>query len=202
MGRLTSFILNEGLKSRHVLALHNFNELFKHDVIVDIKAELVARWTATVKRLGLKVPKDVVQDAVLRGVEKPMTKPIVGSAVHKLIVNGEHHKPREVSPTVKIPLLMAVEQRELLLVALLEDAQAAFQNLLTAYPAAFLRPSKTNELRSDFKIERSKITVRLCIASKDGHVEHSNCLLYVSIEHGKPNSKTRPFDVVYLGVPV
>ncbi len=108
---------------------------------------------------------------------------------------------REVSPVVKVPLIVPSEQRDILRTRLFSDAQAAFQALIADYPEAFLRPSPTNPDRTDFVIRHDKASVRLCMASKDSGIEHEATLFFVTVEHGKPTSKLRPYDLVYLAAP-
>lgn len=199
MANFSSHLISEALKSKHVLTLHRFNELFKDQVTVDVRAALVKRWRAGIKALGLVVPEQAAKEERIRS-EKAVIEITLSDRPLKLAASTELGRMAEVAPSVKVPYLHSKEERNLVRKRLFDEAEAAFKSVIKTWREAFQHEKANGQLGTDFKIRRDERSVRLLLSSKDGDVEHETPIFYVSIEHGKLGSKLRSYDLIYLGV--
>lgn len=199
MSSFSSHLLVEALRAKHVLTLHRFNELFKDQVTVDVRAALIKRWQAGIKALGLEVPEQAKREERLRS-EKAVIEITLNDRPIKLGSSTELGRAAEVSPSVKVPYLHSKEERNLVKRRLFDDAEATFKVIIKGWRSAFMHERGDGQLATDFKVRRDERSVRLLLSSKDGDVEHETTIFYVSIEHGKLGSKLRSYDTVYLGV--
>lgn len=199
MGKLTSYLLAESLRTRHVLSLHKFNELFKDQVTLDIRASLVKKWAAELTKLDIKVPAQAKREARLTN-EKAVTDITLVARPMKLAGSSELGRSLEVSPAVKVPYLLSQEERNLVKKRLFDAGEATFKKIIKSWKEAFMRERQDGSLKTDFIIRRDERSVRLLLSSKVEGVEHETPLFYIAIEHGKLNSKVRAHDLVYLGV--
>lgn len=200
MSKLSTFILDENLKARHVLSLHRFNELFKDQVTLDIRAELVKRWEVELKKLGIKVSAQVKREARIAN-EKVVTDITLIPRPIKLVGSSELGRSLEVSPSVKIPYLLTQEERDITKKCLFDTSELVFKRMIKTWKEAFMRERADGTLKTDFIIRRDgSRSLRLLLSSKIEGVEHETPLFYISIEHGKLSSKVRSYDLVYLGV--
>ena len=197
--KLSSFILIENLKAKHVLSLHRFKDLFKDQVTLDIRSDLFKRWDSVVTQLGIKVPSTTKREARLK-YEKAVTEITLLSRPSKLYSSTELGRTSEVSPAIKIPHLLSKEERNLIVKQLFDASEEAFKHVIATWKEAFMRERFDGTWVTDFVIRRDERSIRLLLSSKHDGVEHETPLFYVSIEHGKAGSKTRAYDMVYLGV--
>lgn len=197
--KLSSFILSENLKAKHVLSLHRFKELFKDQVTLDLRSNLFKLWDSIVTKLDVKVPPATKREARLK-YEKAVTEVTLLSRPTKLYSSTELGRTSEVSPAVKIPHLLSREERNLIIKRLFDESESAFKHTVATWKEAFMRERFDGTWVTDFVIRRDERSIRLLLSSKNNGVEHETPLFYVSIEHGKAGSKTRAYDMVYLGV--
>jgi hypothetical protein len=197
--KLSSFILAENLKNKHVLSLHKFKTMFKDQVTLDVRADLVKRWDSVITKLDIKVPLALKREARLK-YEKAITDVTLFARPTKLYSASELGRTSEVSPAVKVPHLLSKEERNLILKQLFDASEEAFKHVIATWRDAFMRERADGTWVTDFIIRRDERSIRLLLSSKHNGVEHETPLFYVSIEHGKAGSKTRAYDMVYLGV--
>lgn len=199
MSNLASFILSESLKTRSVLALHRFDTLFKHQVTKDLQQQLYAAWRSTARSLKLKVDQQTAEDATFKN-PKALTGIIVTASATKLHSSSETGHVKLVSPVVKLPLLLSDSDRAIAQDAFLEAAAEQFKNVIATFSEVFTHELKSGQAASDFKVSRSKRSVRLYLSAEEKGVEHETVLYHVSVEHGKINSKVRDHDIIYLSI--
>lgn len=197
--KLSSFILSENLKTRHVLSLHRFKDLFRDQVTLDVRADLSKRWGSVITKSEAKVSQAVKREARLK-YEKAVTEVTLFSRPTKLYTSSELGRVSEVSPAVKVPHLLSREERNLIIKQLFDVSAEAFKHVIDTWKEAFMRERFDGSWVTDFKIRRDERSVRLLLSSKAENIEHETPIFYVSIEHGKAGSKTRAYDMVYLGV--
>ena len=197
--KLSSFILSENLKNKHVLALHKFKSLFKDQVTLDVRADLSKRWDSVIAKLDAKVPAKEKREARLK-YEKAVTDVTLFTRPTKLYSSSELGRVTEVSPAVKVPHLLSKEERNLISKQLFDAGEEAFKAAISMWRDVFQRERFDGTWVTDFIIRRDERSVRLLLSSKHTGVEHETPLFYVSIEHGKAGSKTRAYDMVYFGV--
>lgn len=197
--KLSSFILSETLKNKHVLSLHKFKELFKDQVTLDVRSNLLKRWDTVISKLEVKVPPAVKREARLK-YEKAVTEVTLFSRPTKLYSASELGRTTEVSPAVKVPHLLSKEERNLIVKQLFAAGEETFKHVIDTWKEAFQRERADGTWVTDFKVRKDERSVRLLLSSKSEGVEHETPLFYVSIEHGKAGSKTRAYDMIYLGV--
>lgn len=197
MSKLSAFILTERLNDKQVIALHRFNELFKAQVTVDITDVLVATWTKAIKQLP-KVKASTAEDAKLQN-PKVLTDVTVVEKPLKLLAASELGRSTEVSPAVKVPLLLSRAERTVVTNKLFDIAQETFNKTLRDWSEAFMF-ERSGRLATEFKVRRDSRAVRLSLVTSTDNVEHETIVYYVTVEHGKATSKARSYDLVYLNV--
>jgi uncharacterized protein YbcI len=190
----STFVLKEGLKNSQILTLHKFNELYRDQVMLDLRENLSKAWKAVLKTAKASLNKAEAEEALLRN-DKAVTQ-----AVLNLTPVKSHYGSKPVSPSVSIPLILPEERRNLLEKALLNAAEAELSSLITTWSEAFMfeRPSG---MKTHFKIKRDTTSVRLVLAGTTEGITHEAVICFVGIEHGKANTKTKAFDLVCLATP-
>lgn len=199
MSNLASFILSEGLKTRSVLALHRFDTLFKHQVTKDLQQQLYAAWKATARGLKLRVDQQAAEDATFKN-PKALTEIIVTAAPTKLHSSTETGRVKQVSPAVKLPLLLSDADRAIAQDAFFDAAAEQLKKVIATFSEVFTHELKSGQAATDFKVARSQHAVRLCLSAAEKGVEHETVLYHVAIEHGKINSKVRDHDTIFLSI--
>jgi hypothetical protein len=187
------FVLAESLKSKQILALHKFNELYKDQVMLDLRESLGNAWKAVLKTAKANLSKDEALEA-LASNEKALVK-----AELSLIPVKSHYGSKLVSPSVSIPLLLPEERRNLLEKSLLNAAETELIELIRVWSDAFMFERSNGELKTDFKVKRDAQSVRLIIGNSAS--PHEVVICYVTVEHGKPNTKLKAYDLVCLCMP-
>jgi len=189
---LSHFILDEGLKSKQVLTLHRFNELYRDQVMLDLHDRLIKIWAKIVKGEHARLTKDEAEEALLKN-DLALISCVLSHGPIKAHIGNQ-----TVSPSVKIPLTLPVGKRNLLEKTFLDETETCFLLLLSHWAEAFMFERNSGKLASDFKVKRNDQSVRIVIAGGDGLVTHESTICYVSIERGKSNTKTKAYDLVCL----
>ncbi len=184
--------MNEGLKSKQVLTLHRFNELYRDQVLTDLRERLIKSWAGEVKVKHARLSKAEADDALLQNPDARTETELKTSPIKP------HIGTQQVSPAVIIPLTLPEEARRLLEKSLLDATETVMTQLLAHWAEAFMGERKTDKLHTDFKVKRNDHSVRLVIAADDGTVTHEATICYVTVERGKPNTKTKAYDLVCL----
>jgi hypothetical protein len=198
MSKLSAFLLTEQLSDKQVIALHRFNELFKAQITVDVTDALVASWTKAIKQLP-KVKPAAAEEAILQN-PKVLTDVTVVEKPVKLLAASELGRSTEVSPAVKLPLLLSRAERTVVINKLFDIAQDVFNKIIHDWSEAFMF-ERSGRLATEFRVRRDARSVRLSLVTSSNSVEHETVVYYVAVEHGKATSKARTFDLVYMGVP-
>lgn len=199
MSSLASFIIAEGLKTRSVLALHRFDTVFKHQVTKDLQRDLYAAWKVTARSLKLKVDPRAAEDAAFKN-PKALTAIAVSDRPVKLHASAETGRVRQVSPSVKLPLLLSDADLALAREAFLDMAIEQLNAVISTWSEVFTHELKSGQAITDFQVKRDGRSARLCLTSTDKGVEHETVLYHISIEHGKIGSKVRDHDTIFLSV--
>lgn len=199
MSSLASFIIAEGLKTRSVLALHRFDTLFKHQVTKDLQQNIYAAWKAKARSLKLKVDPRAAEDATFKN-PKALIAITVSDRPVKLHASAETGRVRQVSPTVKLPLLLSEPDLALAREAFLDVAVEQLNDVISTWSEVFTHELKSGQAATDFQVKRDSRSARLCLTSTDKGVEHETVLYHISIEHGKIGSKVRDHDTIFLSV--
>ena len=199
MSSLASFIIAEGLKTRSVLALYRFDTLFKHQVTKDLQRGLYAAWKATARSLRLKVDPRAAEDATFKN-PKALVSIAVNDRPVKLHSSAETGRARQVSPSVKLPLLLSDADLALAREAFLDTAVEQLNAVISTWTEVFVHELKGGQASTDFHVKRDGRSARLCLTSTDKSIEHETVLYHISIEHGKIGSKVRDHDTIFLSV--
>lgn len=199
MSSLASFIIAEGLKTRSVLALHRFDTVFKHQVTKDLQRDLYAAWKAAARTLKVKVDPRAAEDAVFKN-PKALTTISVSDRPVKLHASAETGRVRQVSPSVKLPLLLSDADLALAREAFLDAAVEQLNAVTVTWSEVFTHELKSGQASTDFQVKRDSRSARLCLTSTDKGIEHEIVLYHISIEHGKIGSKVRDHDTIFLSV--
>lgn len=197
MSGLATFIITEGLKARSVLALHRFDNV-KHHVTKDLQRELLRAWKQATRSLKLSVDKAQAEDAVFKN-PKALTDIAVSDVSTKLYTTAETGRVKQVSPTVKLPLLLSDADRAVAREKLFDAAADTFKTVIDTWSEVFIH-EKSGQARTDFCVKRDARSVRLCLTALEKGVEHETLLYHITIEHGKIGSKVRDHDTIFLSV--
>ena len=136
MSKLSAFLLTERLSDKQVIALHRFNELFKAQITVDVTDALVASWTKAIKQLP-RVKPAAAEEAILQN-PKVLTDVTVVERPVKLLAASELGRSTEVSPAVKLPLLLSRAERTIAINKLFDIAQDVFNKIIHDWSEAFM----------------------------------------------------------------
>lgn len=151
------------------------------------------------KNLKLKVDPQAAEDARFKN-PKALTEVTVTVAPVKLHSSTEHGLVKQVSPTVKLPLLLSDADRSIAQDAFLEAAAEQLKKVISTFSEVFVHELKSGQATTDFKVTKSNNSVRLCLSALEKGVEHETVLYHVAIEHGKINSKVRDHDTIFLSI--
>jgi hypothetical protein len=195
----STFIITEKLKTRSLVALHGYDERYKHDIIKDLSQRLLDAWKDVIRIHKPKASKEAIEDAVFRSTRACTSVEIIAKPV-KLYAAVEHGRTQLVSPSVNIPLILAEHDRQLIRRAILVASAEVFTELKTHWHAIFMHETPAGRLVSDFSITQDNHAVMLHLSYKEDDVIHRVSLFHVTIENGKPGSKVRDHDIAYLSI--
>lgn len=192
----SAFVLLEGLKNKQVLTLHRFNEFYRDQVMLDLHDRLIKAWAVEVKSAKAKLSKAETDEALLHN-PNAMTATVLNRGPVK-----SHYGTKRVSPSVSIPLALPQERRNLLEKRLFDVTEECLTQLIDHWVEAFTYERPSGTMGSDFRIKRDERTVRLVIsASGSKPITHEAVICYVTVERGKPNTKSKAYDLVCLCAP-
>jgi hypothetical protein len=194
---LKNFIIQEALKSEHAERFILFQERYNTQVLLDLKKALEKIWERDVNSLSKKhkLPEEDLELALLQNPKST----VMLKAEHKdeKLVSSRHRETIEVSPSVKIPLLYKREERDLMTKQFLDAAEVAIKQVADDWREIF-RVEKKGRAVPWFKITREKDEIRFQLALTEGEHEMYKTLYAIRIEYGKPGSRLKDFDRIYL----
>jgi hypothetical protein len=170
---------------------------YNSEVFLDLKKHLETAWSKALSQLVRSYPPkpNAVQDAKLRNPEA--TDALTLSDTPEKITTSRASKPLEVAPSFKIPLVYSADERAHLLKKVLEMAKASLIKTADSWREIFKYEEK-NQLKSWFKIDESDNELRFQLMVSSGATEAYKTLYTIRVEYGKPGTKTRDFDRIYL----
>jgi len=194
---LQNFIIQEELRAEHAERFLLYQERYNTQVLLDLKKALEKEWTREVNSLAKKhkIADDDIEFTLLQN-PKSSVKLSVEPKDEK-VVSSRHRETIEVSPSVKIPLLYKREERDLIIKSILDSAETAIKHVTEEWREIF-RVEKKGRATPWFKIIRDKDEIRFQLALTDGNNEMYKTLYAVRSEYGKPGSKLKDFDRIYL----
>jgi hypothetical protein len=194
---LKNFIIQEELRSEHAERFLLFKERYNTQVLLDLKKALEKDWTKVASSFtkSHKIAADDLEYALL---QNPKTTGAVSvEDKDEKLVTSRHRETTEVSPSIKIPMLYKREERDLMIKSALDTAEDVIKHITNQWKEIF-RVEKKGRATPWFKVTRDHDEIRLQLALSDGANEMYKTLYAVRLEYGKPGSKTRDFDRVYL----
>ena len=196
-GFLKSFIIQEDLRVEHAERFLLYKERYHHEVIVDLKKSLEKAWEHDASALSRahKIKDDDLQYALLQN--PAATVKITIESKSEKFNTSRHRETIEVSPSAKVPLLYSKEERDLIIKTLIKSSEAVMKDITDRWSEIF-KVEKKGRATPWFKITHDHDEVRLQLVLSAGKSEMYKTLYAVRIEFGKPNSKTKDFDRVYL----
>ena len=193
---LKNFIISEENSVNHADRYLRFIERYSSLVLIDLKKQLTLEWEAAIKTLTHRHPTDAskVQDVQLRNPNACVALELVTSS--EKLVTARSRTPIEVQPSVKIPLIYSIDERQLLTRALLTVAKEAMTDVVVKWREAFNYEHK-GKIQPWFKIIQDVDELRLQLSTSSNAHEDYKTLYAVRTEFGKP-SKLKDFDRIYL----
>jgi len=199
MSSLKSFIVQEELKVNHAERFLKYLSHYHTDVLLDITRSLRKAWEIEVAKLIKKYPpnSDAVQDAQLKNGEALIT--LTASSRSEKIITSRSATPVNVSPSVKIPFVYSDIERLAITKQLLSVAENSLEKITRDWREIF-NHEKKGQLAPSFRIARDSDEIRfqLRVQSEGSTEEFYKTLYVIRLEYGKPTSKLRPFDRLYL----
>lgn len=192
-----SFIIQEDLRAEHAERFILYQERYNTEVFLDLKKWLESDWTKEVNSLSKKhkITAEEIQSAQLQNENATIALTVVSS--DEKITSPRHREPVQVSPSVKIPFLYKKEERDLITKDILDKAELVIGDVTHQWREIF-RVEKKGRATPWFKVVRDKDEIRFQLALSDGGQEMYKTLYAIRVEYGKPGSKTRDFDRIYL----
>jgi hypothetical protein len=194
---LKSFIIQESLKAEHAERFILYVDRYHAQVFLDLRKLLEDAWKSQVSKLSKqhKVPADVKEDYLLRNPSATLELSVESKP--EKIITSRLRETAEVSPSVKIPLALSAEARDLILKTLLKDSEDIFKELTYRWSEIF-KVERKGKAVPWFKIVQDHDEVRLQLSLSSEDQEVYKTLYSVRIEYGKKGSKLKDFDRVYL----
>lgn len=197
---LQTFIIQENLRLEYAERLNIFQERYNHQVLLDLKDLLEKNWDKLVKIESKRHIVDNI-DSELAIIKNP--KAVILITLEKAderIITTRHREAIEVSPSIKIPLLLKTHVRDFIIKSLFDTAESTFIDIADKWKEIF-RVEKNGRATPWFKIIRDSDEIRfqLILDSTNENTKAAYKTLYsIRIEYGKNGSKTKDFDRIYL----
>jgi hypothetical protein len=198
MGKLSSFLISESLNNRQIIALHKFNQFFKHEVTNEISKALYSQWNKAIKTLP-KISKSKAEEISFTN-PKAVSEYEVSDNPVKLMAASELGRTAETNTSIKIPMILSGAEQHIAIKALFDITQDVFSKTIDQWSDAFMF-ERNGKMKTEFKVRRDARSVRLSLVTDNGGVDHETIVYFVTVEHGKIDSKTRSYNLVYLGLP-
>jgi hypothetical protein len=194
---LKTFIIQEELRNEHAERFIRYKDHYNTQVLLDLKQALEKEWTRVVGAFS-RAHKINPEDLELAMLQNPkVTGMLSVEDKGEKLVSSRHRENVEVSPSIKIPLLYSREERDLMIKNALDSAETAIKATADKWKEIF-RVEKQGRATPWFKIVRDHDEVRFQLALTSGTNEMYKTLYAVRVEYGKPGSKTKDFDRVFL----
>lgn len=194
---LKTFIIEENLRNELAERFLLFKDRYHHQVFLDLKKWLSSDWAKDIKILSkkFKIDNDNIEFAKLQNSKSILDITLVDN--DDKIVSSRHRESINISPSVKIPLLLKQEERDLIIKSLLNKSEDTIKDVTNQWNEIF-RVEKKGRATPWFKIIRDKDEVRFQLALSDSDKEMYKTLYAIRVEYGKQGSKTKDFDRLYL----
>ncbi len=194
---LQNFIIQEELRAEHAARFLLYQERYNTEVLLDLKNALEKEWTKVINSLSrkYKIADDDLELALLQN--QKATVSLTVEPKDEKIVSSRHRETLEVSPSVKVPLLYKREERDLMIKSILLVSEDALDTVTNKWREIF-RVEKKGRATPWFKIVHDKDEIRFQLALTDGNQEMYKTLYAIRVEYGKPGSKLKDFDRIYL----
>ena len=179
-----TFVIQESLKSEYSNQLILYKERYHTNIIYDLKKMLENSWKSFAEKSNKKIK---IEDSIS-----------VSSTPEK-ISSSRHRNIIEVSPSLKIPLFLSMEERDILIKESLSISEKVFNKLSQDWKEIF-NIERNGKIKPWFKIIKDHDEIKFqYILSLNGE-DFYKTLYSIRVEYGKRNSKTRDFDRIYLVV--
>lgn len=196
---LKDFILTEKLNHEHAERYLTYVDRYHSEVWTDLHKQLTAAWEAEIAKINESV--DPIEDMVTK---RELRTPGMFSEIQLVtspekIATSRVRGSQMVSPSVKVPYVYHHETVDLILKRLCVAAQHVFTDIASEWSEIF-NYEKKGQVQPGFKVETGDLRegVKFKITSSIGGEEAYRTIYSVNIDHGRPESKIRSFDRVYL----
>jgi hypothetical protein len=198
---LKSFIITEETKANHSERFLLYLDRYHTQVFLELRKTLADAWGKKIRELEGKHPlsAEASQEAILRNPQAT-TQLVLATSPEKLS-SPRSREPLEVCPSVKVPLAYSKEERELITRQLISAAKEAFTETLEAWSEIF-KYEKKGQLHPAFKLVEDHDELRAQLIVNGLGAEAYKTLYAVHVEYGKPSSKVKDYDRVYLTSPI
>jgi hypothetical protein len=196
---LTDFILTEKLNHEHAERYLTYVDRYHQEVWTDLHKQLTAAWEAEIAKIIEAV--DPIADMITK---RELRVPGIISEI-QLVTSPEKISTtrvrgwQQVSPSVKVPYVYHQETVDLILKRLLKTSEHVFEEIASKWSEIF-NYEKKGQVQPGFRVELGDLHegVKFKIISSIGGEEAYKTIYSVNIDHGRPESKIRSFDRVYL----
>lgn len=194
---LRSFIIQEELRLDQAERFVRYKDKYHSEVFIDIKDALTKAWNRECTLLSKQhAPSDdLVRDAQFRNPDALVNLAV--SASTEKITSSRSRETLIIAPSAKVPLVYDQHERDRLITKLLEVAEQTFTDLAETWREIFTVEYKGRAVPW-FRIVRDHDEVKFQLALSLDANEHHRTLYTVRVEYGRPGSKSKDFDRVYL----
>lgn len=196
---LREFILTEKLNHEHAERYLTYIDRYHNEVWTELHHLISTTWATELVKINDSIQP--IEDMV---VQRELRSPGIISELQlfttpEKIASTRIRSTNQVSPSVKIPYVYHPETVDLILKRLSKTSSEAFQDIATKWSEIF-NYEKKGQIQPGFKVESGDLHdgVKFKITSSIGGEEAYRTIYSVNIEHGRPGSKTKDFDRIYL----
>lgn len=196
---LSDFILTEKLNHEHAERYLTYIDRYHNEVWTELHQRLANEWEAELVKIkeSIKPIDDMITQRELRspGIISELQLLTSPEKINSTRIRGTNL----VSPSVKVPYVYHSETVDLVIKRLSKVAVQVFNDIASEWSEIF-NYEKKGQVIPGFKVESgdSHEGVKFKITSSIGGEEAYRTIYSVNVEHGRPGSKTRDFDRVYL----
>ncbi len=196
---LKDFLLTEKLNHEHAERYLTYIDRYHQEVWTDLHKQLTIAWEAEIDMIMKSI--EPIEDMITK---REFRVPGIISEI-QLITSPEKISTtrsrglQQVSPSVKVPYVYHQETVDLILKRLLKTSQHVFKETASKWGEIF-NYEKKGQVQPGFRVEMGDLHegVKFKITSSIGGEEAYRSIYSVNIDHGKPESKIKSFDRVYL----
>lgn len=197
MNNLKHFLVQEAIDEQHAKRLLDYQSKFHHEALLELQKRLGEAWTTVLKKSKLDPNQEAVQELEFKNPGKACTSAEVSAAPKKLTLT-RFSSPKEVVLLAKISLAFSEAQRKQLRKELLNTAATVMEGLIDDWPTAFKSEEPNGTISTSFKVTKHDHEVRLTFETKTGSSSSHKGIFMVGTEFGKPGTKLRDHDLLYL----